>query len=103
MASMSEILDGPVMAEAIGVTAEGYLGGSDALTSLHVVVYPVEQRAVVWVSLRDSSLESQLQTVTAFVDVRECYEDELELELRFGQPTSPASDLASAKTMELSR
>jgi len=51
---MAEIIDGPVMAEAVGVTSAGYLGGAETLRSLDVVVYPVEQRAVVWAGLRDT-------------------------------------------------
>ncbi|WP_372968526.1 hypothetical protein [Microbacterium sp.] len=100
---MAEIIDGSVMAEAVGVTSAGYLGGADTLHSLNVVVYPAEQRAVVWAGLRDTSLDAQLNAVAAFVDVRECYSDELEVELRFGEPDEPASDRATAKAMQLTR
>ena len=98
---MAEIIDGSVMAEAVGVTSVGYLGGIESLRSLNVVVYPAEQRAIVWVELRDTSLDAQLSAVAAFAEVRECYADELEVELRFGEPTEPTSDRATAKAMEL--
>jgi hypothetical protein len=98
---MAEIIDGSVMAEAVGVTSIGYLGGPEVLRSLEVVVYPVEQRAVVWAGLRDTSLDSQLAAVAAFADVRDCYADELEVELRFGEPGEPTSERATVKTMEL--
>lgn len=100
---MAEIIDGSVMAEAVGVTSAGYLGGSETLRSLNVVVYPAEQRAVVWAHLRDTSLDAQLNAVAAFAEVRECYSEEFEVELRFGEPSEPTSDRATAKAAVLSR
>lgn len=100
---MAEIIDGSVMAEAVGVTTAGYLGGSETLRSLNVVVYPLEQRAVVWADLRDTSLDAQLSAVAAFADVHDCYADELEVELRFGEPSEPTSDRATAKAAVLTR
>lgn len=97
---MAEINDGAVLAESIGVTTGGYLGGADTLNSLEVVVYPAEQRAIVRVDLRDASLDSQLRVIAAFAEVREVFADEVELDLRFGEPT-PSASRASAKTAVL--
>jgi hypothetical protein len=100
---MREELDGGVMAESIGVFAAGLLGGDDRLTALHVVAYPRELRAVVWASLIDTSLDSQLRTVADFASVTACYTDEFEVELRFGVPLEPAPENAVAKVAALSR
>jgi len=85
------------MAEAVGRLTESYLGGSERLSALNVRFFPSESRAVVWVALRDRSFDSQLTAVSAFASVRECYEDELELELRFGEPVEGAETPAATQ------
>lgn len=99
---MAEHIDGPVMAEAIGVTAGMYLGGAETLRSLEVEVYEREARAVVWAELREMNLHSQLNAVSAFVEVLNCYEDELELDLRFGTRGEAVSERAVARVAVLS-
>ncbi|MGC5224900.1 hypothetical protein ACPW96_20235 [Micromonospora sp. DT81.3] len=91
--------DGDVMAEAIGVLSESYLGGAEALRSLHVHFYESQLRAVVWVELREPTLDAQLEAVTAFAEVRECYADEFELELRFGAPQALEAELVAARAV----
>lgn len=90
------------MAEAIGVTAGMYLGGAETLRSLEVEVYEREARAVVWADLREANLSSQLNAVSAFAEVRNCYEDELELDLRFGTRAGAVSERAVARVAVLS-
>lgn len=75
-----------VMAEAIGSTASLYLGGGDNLKSIAVEYFDSAHRAIVWADLIDPSLDSQLNAVSAFTEVRDCYVDEVDLELRFGDP-----------------
>jgi hypothetical protein len=88
--SAFEPAESNVMPEAIGRLTESYLGGPERLAALTVRFYPSEARAVVWARLNDRSFDSQLTAVSAFADVRQCYEDELELELRFGEPIEGA-------------
>jgi hypothetical protein len=74
-----------VMAEAIGSTTLSFLG-DEVIDSLTVRYYPSEARGIVWLTLVDPTFEGQLHAISSFSDVRECYEDESELELRFGAP-----------------
>ncbi|HEU5223421.1 MAG TPA: hypothetical protein VFU07_07045 [Candidatus Lumbricidophila sp.] len=98
---MTEVGDPNVMVQAVGETTVAYLGRTN-LRALDVVLYPAEQRAVLWVRLRNSSLDSQLAAIASFADVLECYADELELDLRFGEPTAPTSVDATSRAMSLS-
>ena len=91
------------MAEAIGETAFSYLGGWDALQSLSVRFYFTESRAIVWADLVDDSLDGQLAAVSAFAEVRDCYVDELELELRFGSDSSDDAHVADSARMAVAR
>lgn len=77
---------GTLMAEAIATTASSYLGGAETFISLTAQVYPVELRAVVWVLLRNPSVDAQLDAISSFSSVRECYADEYQVDLRFGEP-----------------
>lgn len=95
--------DAPVMAEAIGETALSYLGSWDAVQSLSVRFYFNEARAIVWVELVDNSLEGQLAAVAAFAEVRDCYADELELELRFGIDSTDDAHVAGSARMAVAR
>lgn len=85
---MAEITNGSVMAEAVGVTSVAYLGGKSTLRSLSVEVAEEAQQAIVWVNLRESSIEAQLAAIEAFAEVRDCYEGELQIDLRFGEPSA---------------
>ena len=78
--------DSHVMAEAIGETAFSYLGGFDVLESLEVRYFANEARAEIWANLAEPTFAAQLLAVEAFSEVRDCYIDELALELRFGSP-----------------
>ena len=91
------------MAETIGETAFGYLGGWDALQSLSVRFYFNELRAIVWADLIDNTLDGQLAAVSAFAEVRDCYVDELELELRFGSESADDAQIADSARMALAR
>ena len=91
------------MAEAIGSTAFSYLGGWDVLQSLSVRFYFKESRAIVWADLVDNTLDSQLAAVSAFANVRDCYVDELELELRFGSDAADDSLVAHSARFAVAR
>lgn len=84
---MAELSNGSVLAEAVGVTSVAYLGGKSTLYSLSVEVAEEAQKATVWVGLRDTSIDAQLNAIEAFAEVRDCYADELEIDLRFGEPS----------------
>lgn len=71
--------------------AKSYLGGEDTLRSLTVELFAREMRATVWVTLRDASLDAQLDAIGNFDAVQEAFEDELETSLRFGAPDRDAS------------
>lgn len=78
-----------VMAEVVGRYTDSTFSSADiGVDSLVVRFYPSEDRAIVWVGLTDSSFAEQLRAVSAFSSVRECYEDELGLELKFGEPAA---------------
>ena len=91
------------MAEAIGSAAFSFLGAWDALQSLSVRFYFNESRAIVWADLVDNSLDSQLAAVSAFADVRDCYVEEFELELRFGSDTADDPQLADSARIAVAR
>lgn len=96
MCSMNEKSEGALLAEAIGVTSVMYLGGEETLSALQVQVFTQELRAVVWADLLEQGLEAQLHAVSAFADVRDCYADDVELELRFGAPSAEGVERAEA-------
>ena len=87
MACMTSKPEGALLAEEIGVTAGAYLGSGEKLSAINVQYFTQECRAVVWAELLESTLDAQLHAVSAFADVRACYADEAELELRFGAPS----------------
>lgn len=91
---MSSQPDGALLAEAIGVTAGMYLGGAENLRSISVRVFGEECRASVWAELRVPTLSSQLDAISRFADVRDCYADDVELELRFGEPNVESEELS---------
>ena len=95
--------DAPVMAEAIGETAFSYLGAWDALQSLSVRFYFNESRAIVWADLKRNTLDDQLTAISAFAEVRDCYADELELELRFGSDSTDDAQIADSARMAVAR
>lgn len=78
--------DPQIMAEAIGSTSESYLGGAEKVNTIAVSYFHLEARAIVWVQLTDNSFQGQLEAIASFATVRECYDGELELDLRFGEP-----------------
>lgn len=92
-------VDSPeVMAEAIGSTSVSLLGREN-LRALHAQVNRACSNAIVWVELRDESMASQLETVGAFASVRELYEEEIALDLRFGAPIGVVSETSAVKSL----
>jgi hypothetical protein len=90
--------DAEIMAEAIGQTTLIYL--RELLRAIHVEYYAADERAVVWIEPRNADLDLQLEAVSAFSEVRDCYRDELQLELRFGAPDSEQfASLVSARAV----
>ncbi len=86
------------MAQVIGETTLSYLG-KETLRSAHVFYFSAQDRAIVWVELVDRSFDAQLAAVSAFADVRDCYAEELELELRFGVPASDFEQPEAARAV----
>ena len=73
------------LTESILLTSKTWLGSEEKLQSLGVELFSAEMRAVVWANLRDGSVDAQIDALKAFEEVRECYADELGIELHFGE------------------
>lgn len=83
------LVDRPAaLVESIAEFTGMCLGGASELREIVVELFPREERAIVYVDLKLSDLEHQLRAMSKFFEVQENYEDELQLEIRFGIPTS---------------
>ena len=90
------------LVRAITITAGGFLGEGEKLRSITTELLPNQSRARIWAELRDNSPAGQLEAVSNFFSVQDCYADELELELHFGEGFGPVEDARADNMLQLS-
>lgn len=95
---MTSKSDAEILAEAIGEVSVSFIG-KDHLLGLVSQVSRNADLARVWVRLKDTSLKSQLMAIDSFAEVRDMYEGEIELDLRFGEPVGSEAALGASKTL----